>query len=238
MSLEKEIKGIDNTRKCQRNWDLSKDVPQEHIDHWIYLATNSPSKQDESFFDLYVLTDREKINFLCKDHSWGFTMESGKDKVVRNPQIGANVLFCFNKKSDDSDVRNFDEYGNPRDPNSDSFEWSNPFTSIGIASGIVAFSANMMGYRTGYAKCMTYKQTPKESKEVWGETLGIPKAENQLAFCLGIGYPDETLEWNQSKDNNEYLSGGPINWKQNKLEKDFKYYSFSSNPRTIKVIKI
>ena len=72
-NLEAEKKAVDIARRCQRNWDLSKTVPQEHIDHLIYLATHAPSKQDESFFDLYVVTDRDKIDYLCKEHSWGFT---------------------------------------------------------------------------------------------------------------------------------------------------------------------
>ena len=73
-NFEIEKQAVDNARRCQRNWDHSKSIPEEHIDHWIYLATHAPSKQDESFFDLYVLTDREKIDYLYKDHTWGFTL--------------------------------------------------------------------------------------------------------------------------------------------------------------------
>ena len=65
-NFEIEKQAVDNARRCQRNWDHSKSIPEEHIDHWIYLATHAPSKQDESFFDLYVLTDREKIDYLYR----------------------------------------------------------------------------------------------------------------------------------------------------------------------------
>ena len=115
MSIEKEQEAIKHARRCQRNWDLTKTIPQEHIDHWIHLATHAPSKQDESFFDLYVVTDREKIDFLRNEHSWGFTVGGGTDHVVRNPQMGANVMFIFNRKMNEEEIRNFDKVGNTKD---------------------------------------------------------------------------------------------------------------------------
>jgi hypothetical protein len=236
--FNKEKQAIDNARRCQRNWDHSKSIPEEHIDHWIYLATHAPSKQDESFFDLYVLTDREKIDYLYKDHTWGFTLLPGiKDYVGRNPQMNANILFIFNRKIDEEDIRNNEKDGSVRDPNAAS-RWDNAFTSIGIASGIVAFSANMMGYTTGYGKNFGYIEEPKYSQDVWGEVLGVPADENRLTYSLGIGYPNESLEWYQSKDNTEYLTGGPINPKTIKTDKDISYSKYSTLEMDIKVFKI
>ena len=234
-NLEAEKKAVDIARRCQRNWDLSKTVPQEHIDHLIYLATHAPSKQDESFFDLYVVTDRDKIDYLCKEHSWGFTAFPGTDWVVRNPQMGANVLFCFNRKMNEVEVRNFDKFGDVRDPNATS-RWDNAYTSIGIASGIMAFSATMMGYVTGYGKNFGYKEKPDSQKE-WGKVLGVPEDENQLTYSLGIGYPDEDLKWFKTKDK-EYISGGPVNWVQKEFPSQYDYYPFSTRERTIKVVQI
>lgn len=237
--LERERDAIDVARRCQRNWDYSKSIPKEHIEHWIYLATHAPSKQDESFFDLYVLTDREKIDYLMREHSWGFTMiaNAQKDWVVRNTQMGANVLFCYNRKMNVDEVRNFDKFGHVRDPNATS-RWDNAYTSIGISSGIVAFSAANMGYVTGYGKNFGYKEYPRESQDVWGEVLGIPESENRLTYSLGIGFPDENLKWYESKDNDEFLSGGPVKWEQKKLGANYKYYAYSKKQRSIEVHRI
>ena len=237
MSIEKEQEAIKHARRCQRNWDLTKTIPQEHIDHWIHLATHAPSKQDESFFDLYVVTDREKIDFLRNEHSWGFTVGGGTDHVVRNPQMGANVMFVFNRKMNEEEIRNFDKVGNTKDAYASS-RWDNAYCSIGIASGIVAFSANMMGYRTGYGKNFGYKETPTDSQEVWGEVLGIPMEHNRLTYSLGIGYPAEGLEWNESQNNDEYITGGPVDWQQKKMDTNYTYHPFSETKRIIKVIKI
>jgi len=235
--LNKEKSAIDSARRCQRNWDLTRKVPEEHIDHWTYLATHAPSKQDESFFDLYVVTDREKIDFLVREHSWGFTAVDGKDWVVRNTQMGANAMFIFNRKMNEDEVRNFDKFGERRDPNATS-RWDNAYTAIGIASGIIAFSANNMGYKTGYGKNFGYKEMPKMSHDVWCEVLGVPEGEQRLTYSLGIGYPDEDLEWFQSKDNNEYLTGGPVLWEQKELPGNYSYLPYSRLERTIKVFKV
>ena len=236
--LENQKRAIRSARQCQRNWDLTKTVPDEHIDHWIDLATHAPSKQDEAFFDLYVLTDREKIDFLCKEHSWGFTMLPGvNDWVTRNPQMGANVLFIFNRKMPSIEIRNnekdgsFREYNHPHRVN-------NQYTSIGIASGIVTFSANQMGYVTGYGKNFGFIEEPKHSQDVWGEVLGIPKEENHLTYSVGIGYPTEGLLWNESKDNKEFLVGGPVNYEVRTATYDYKYSQYSKTKRDIKVVKI
>lgn len=237
MNLEGEKKAIDIARRCQRNWDLSKPIPNEHIEHWIYLATHAPSKQDESFFDLYVLTNRDKIDYLYKEHSWGFTMLPGvKDWVSRNPQMGANILFCYNRKMP-KDIRNNEKDGSFRvseHPN----RVNNQYTSIGISSGIVAFSAANMGYMTGYGKNFGFIEEPKHSQDIWGEVLGIPKNENNLTYSLGIGYPVEGLNWNESVNNNEYLEGGPINYEIKTISHNHKYSTFSNTERNIKVTRI
>lgn len=238
MSLEDERNAIDHARRCQRNWDLSKPIPNEHIEHWIYLATHAPSKQDESFFDLYVLTDRDKIDYLYKEHSWGFTMLPGvKDWVTRNPQMGANVLFIFNRKMPSSEIRNNEKDGSFREPNHP-HRINNQYTSIGIASGIVAFSASNMGYRTGYGKNFGFIEEPKHSQDVWGEVLGIPKEENHLTYSVGIGYPVEGLAWNESADNKEFLVGGPVDCESRTATCDYRYSQYSKTKRDIKVVKI
>ena len=237
--LERERKAIDVARRCQRNWDYSKSVPEEHIEHWIYLATHAPSKQDESFFDLYVLTDREKIDYLYREHSWGFTMlPEVKDWVSRNPQMSAPVMFIYNMKMNTDEIRNNEKDGSVRDPNAPS-RWNNAYTSVGISSGIVAFSATNMGYNTGYGKNFGFLENP-DSQNVWGNILGIKKENNKLVYSLGIGYGIEELEWNESVDNNEYITNGPLveNAEIKKLPSNYKYSRLSEIKRTIEVHRI
>ena len=43
---------FDITQRAQRNYDLSKSIPQADLDTLIYTAINSPSKQNETHFKL------------------------------------------------------------------------------------------------------------------------------------------------------------------------------------------
>lgn len=237
MSLEDERNAIDHARRCQRNWDFTKPVLEEHIEHWIYLATHAPSKQDESFFDLYVVTDREKLDYLWRHHSYGFTMLPGvTDHVAPNPQMGAPVVFVYNKKMPE-EVRNNNKDGSIADVHI-SPRVANSYASVGISMGIVAQSANLLGYRTGFGKNFDFKESPKDSGHVWGEMLGIPEEENQITYSLGIGYPIEGLPWNESVNNEEYLTGGPVNWKERTAPRSFRYSRYSTLERDIKVTRI
>jgi hypothetical protein len=115
----------------------------------------------------------------------------------------------------------------------------------------VAFSANQMGYSTGYGKNFGYIEEPNNilnqsktwrddnySQDTWAEVLGLDKAYNNLTYSLGIGYPDESLEWYESKDNDEYLEGGPVDYSINKLDHNVVYSKFSTTTRDIKVIRV
>lgn len=237
--FDKERNAIDVARRCQRNWDYNKPVLEEHIEHWIYLATHAPSKQDESFFDLYVITDREKLEFLYRNHTWGFTMLPGaNDYVARNPQMNAPVLFVYNMKVEHLEVRNNNKDGSVRDPNAAS-RWDNAYTSVGISSGIVAFSATNLGYNIGYGKNFGYLEQP-DSQKIWGDTLGIDPEHNRLTYSLGIGYGVEGLDHNESVDNKEFITKGPlcVNAEVKQMRSDYKYSKLSETERTIKVFRI
>ena len=49
------------SKLAQRNWDLTKTIPQEDLDTLIYAAKNSPKKQMETHYSLHVFTHKEKI---------------------------------------------------------------------------------------------------------------------------------------------------------------------------------
>ena len=52
-------KAIIRSQHCQRNWDLSKQIPQDDIDLIVYAASNCPSKQNVSFYNLHAITNRD-----------------------------------------------------------------------------------------------------------------------------------------------------------------------------------
>ena len=56
--MNDEIKNaIDVCKKAQRNYDLNKMVSEKDLETLIYVAANSPSKQNETHFSLRVYTN-------------------------------------------------------------------------------------------------------------------------------------------------------------------------------------
>ena len=57
MDIHKRLKNAStNTNKAQRNYDLTKTIPQEDLNTLIHVAVNSPSKQNETHYSLHVYT--------------------------------------------------------------------------------------------------------------------------------------------------------------------------------------
>lgn len=209
MSLENEKQIIDTIRRCQRNWDHSKSIPIEHIDHWVYIAQHAPSKQDESYFNLYVITNKEKIELLS-NHTWGHTMEVAPGNftgVTRNSQMAANAYFLFTFKLPltnrevKPDGRLYDQTGTEAEERK-----RNGYVAIGIAAGLVAQSAADLGYKTGFnTNHNSHARGGPDQTQVWHETLGISLTEN-IIVGLGIGYPEEGRARNEHNET-EFLVG-------------------------------
>lgn len=208
---DNQKKIVDHVKRCQRNWDHNKIIPQEHIDHWIHIALNSPAKHYEGYFDLHVFTDRNEIEELV-EHTWGHTtVVDPKNNtkqaridvpaILRNPQVNANAYFLFVRKIPETTVR----YNRDGTERSDDYRGGivNGFTSIGMASALVAYSAVELGYRTGFCKNHEHPLHPN-----WLINKLKITEDQEIAFGLGIGFPQEGRTWNRS-DEHEILVGCP-----------------------------
>jgi len=206
MDLNEEKKIIDTIRRCQRNWDLEKTIPEEHINHWIYIAQNSPSKQDEAYYNTYVITNKEKIEFLL-DQTWGHTMKIAPGNftgVTRNTQMGANAYFLFTLKLPPT-VREIWDSGKPYDQDGIDYNvrMKNGHAAVGMVMGLIAQSAARLGYKTGFNTNHGMRGSP--CLKIWHDTLGISDKE-EIAFGVGIGYPQDGRRRNEH-DETEFLVG-------------------------------
>jgi hypothetical protein len=206
--LEKQKQDVLTIRKCQRNWDKEKVFPKSHVEHLLYLATNSPSKQDEIRFGLCVVTNEEIRNKIYDDYVWGYHRH-GND-AGRNTQMGAHVLFIYARIRPSDFNRDTIGIDVTDDENlvSEGFEYRSDINfdrDIGLSMGIVSFAAAQLGYKTGFNTNLYYN---KYTSEDWRELLGIEDESWEPEVVLGIGFPDESLEWYQSRDI-EYLEADP-----------------------------
>ncbi len=187
-SFRKMIKEtIHESQKCQRNWDLNKQIPEEDKNLIIESATNCPSKQNLNYFKLHVIEDREMIEKI-HDNTKGFgPIYSDYDSELReensydenrqeegemytNPQVLGQMLLAFTKNEDPLLQRQKDD------------EWNEDRSmAIGIAAGYVNVVATQLGYSTGCCKCMDSEAV----KEVLGETP---------ILLMGVGIADKTRD--------------------------------------------
>ena len=188
------IKAVDSSQRAQRNYDLSKSIPQDDLETLIYTAVNSPSKQNETHYSLHVYTDQDIIRQIYS-HTKKFTMirdqqdqdESFKvennvfisnhAKSVTNSQIYANVLFAYVEEQ--GDARGVEHRAAKENPNSTAAKVYHEQIaySMGISVGELILAANLLGYKTGICSAMDSKPIRK-----------IVGSKNHVKLLVGVGF--------------------------------------------------
>lgn len=183
-------KVISNSQHCQRNWDLTKTIPQEDIDLIVHALTQCPSKQNIAYYKIHVITDRKIIEDIHDNTSGFINYKTGVSET--NSQTLANLLIVFENEDiierhkTDTVFRNDELYNEDRGGMSAEQKQvlsRDTTMSIGIASGYANFVARMLGYQTGYCACYDGDQVKE-----------ILNAENDISLLLGIGYADSTVD--------------------------------------------
>ena len=188
-----DINFIKSTQHCQRNWDTSRQIPQDHIDLLEAAARYCPSKQNYAFYNVKFITDRELIeqihDITNPGGNRGFgvltdpTQPISPDNMTfyTNPQTLANLLVVFGynvpyaKQESLKDRVGHFEYPFKRDAD----------MAVGIALGYLFFVANSLGYKTGGNACFDVDAL---------RTLLIEDSSYDPAVMIGIGYADDNRD--------------------------------------------
>lgn len=171
-------KAVIRSQHCQRNFDLDQQMPKDDVDLIVHAATNCPAKQNISFYNLFVIQNREIISKLHENSLGAEAYNTEKDHTesVTNSQINANLLLAFQpiEWQDLSDYYKKHEYINQeiykRDQN----------VAVGIAAGYVNLTASMMGYSTGCCNCF--------DKDAAMDILGL---NTDVDLLMGIGFKSQ-----------------------------------------------
>ena len=175
---------IHKSQHCNRNWDLTKNIPQEDINLIVESATQCPSKQNLNFYKTHVITNRDIIEKI-HDHTKGFIIN---DDFYTNSQTIANVLLVFTEdhpKIKRDLIRKFNkETGKWNAVKVDvELDSSNTnidrFMALGVAAGYVSLVSTILGYHTGLCRCFDENALKN-----------ILNGEKTL-LIIGIGYPDD-----------------------------------------------
>lgn len=191
-------KAIIRSQHCQRNWDLSKEIPEEHLEVLKTSVTQSPSLQNVAFYRVHWIQDRETIEKVhaCTHGAPYKNSEDGKKVVDSHPreddhlyemgdttqsQTLANLVVVFEEYFHEEEYfkekRIFNtSYGRKVQHGGDDFD---AVTALGIASGYLNLTASLLGYQTGC--CISFKHSQlKKELNLEGEPLLI----------MGVGFKD------------------------------------------------
>jgi nitroreductase len=175
-------KSIIKSQHCQRNWDLTKSIPDEDIDLMVTAVTQCPSKQNVAFYKTHFITNREIIEAIHAQTS-GFGMNNTYPiEYTTNSQTLANLLVVFEEydfsKAKDPVFRN-DQTAQQHLPKNKETLKRDQEMAVGIAAGYLNLTSNLMGYSTGCCACFN----PDAIVEILGMS-GKP------LLLMGIGYKD------------------------------------------------
>lgn len=213
------LSAIKSTNPCQRNWDLTKQIPDEDIQLMLDSIRYAPTKQNETHYKIYWSTDRSVIQdiysrtkfYAVADESVDMDAngDTSDEYCVTNPQINSNLLVAFCDDWDQSRARArthiiVDDETRKEDLYTHIIKNRIMDIGVGVAIGQLLLTANLLGYRTGC--CSAFRED---------DVLGI---DNTYTKCIvGIGYPnlnmsrrihpdvlnkDISLGWEGSPDDN------------------------------------
>jgi len=202
-------KAIIRSQHCQRNWDLTKEIPEEDLNLMVTAATQCPSKQNVAYYKLHVISNRSVIEAI-HDQTRGFTVNYGSSYKETNSQVLANLLLVF-EESNWADLQTKNQIYR----NEETFNLSHGSVdagtletvnrdknmAVGVAAGYVNLTASLLGYATGCCACFS----PEGIKQV----LGL---ERHPLLLMGIGHKDPLL--NRRVHHNDHSFVFPTKEKQ------------------------
>ena len=183
-------KSIFKSQHCQRNWDLTQEMPEDDLDTLMIAATQCPSKQNIAFYKLHFVTNRDLIERI-HGHTKGFVMEHGetrdKTEYTTNAQVLANLLIVFEEYLDLSKAQDAGRNEQVIDLTNGTAKASDlkliekdRMMAIGVAAGYLNLTASLMGYATGCCTCFMPNEVQKEMN-IKGRPL----------LLMGIGIADK-----------------------------------------------
>ena len=192
-------KAIVKSQHTQRNFDLTKKIPEEGMKIMMNAVTECPSKQNIAYYKVHFIEDRDLIEDI-HSHTRGFVTKKHESGYETNTQVLANLLVLFERHlpndrlSDDSVKRNdqtryFQEHG----------EWEDVVvrdmhTSVGIAAGYLNLTASLLGYRTGCCQCFDSDKLKE-----------VALLEDAPLLLMGVGYHQKGINRRKHHIRDDFL---------------------------------
>lgn len=177
-------KAIIRSQHCQRNWDLSREIPEADLNLFITALTQCPSKQNIAHYKVHAITNRAVIEEI-HNNTRGFGVDFNPANEKTNSQVLANLLVVFEYSpvqinSDYDKYRTYEtlDLANGTDTEKTKYTlMKDCHMAVGVAAGYLNVVASMLGYSTGCCAC--YNNDPIQ------KLLG---ADNEILLMMGVGF--------------------------------------------------
>lgn len=194
-------KAIHRSQHCQRNWDLSKEVPQEDLDLILTSVTQCPSKQNIAHYKVHAITNRDIIEAI-HSNTQGFAVTYTPYVAETNSQVLANLLLVFeaqevNVAGDSIASRNDETRMLTNGGLSDTAAallMRDRHMAVGIAAGYCNMTSALLGYGTGCCACFDGDAIQK--------ILGI---DGEIILMMGVGFKDPNLNRRVHHTNHTFM---------------------------------
>ena len=190
--LIKQLEGaIPPTQWTQRNWDLDKDIDEEHLKLFKLALSHSPSSFNNPYFRVHFIKNRELIEKIY-DYSEGSGPKRNtnpdevnlqEDVSPKQTQILANLLVLFERNSeyfkrhrDEYDTYRGEEFSEYRDRN----------LAVGSAVGYLTLICSLLGYKTGEWIC-------DQVEYICDDIQDLLKLVDKPIMLVGIGYGNDKV---------------------------------------------
>lgn len=167
-------KTIIKSQHCQRNWDLSKEIPDNDLETILYSVTNCPSKQNHAFYKVHAITNRTIIESIHANTN-GFGLPDGN--FTTNSQTLANLLLVF----EEAETSQQHKEKNKLYENGIKTKTRDITMAVGIAAGYANLISSILGYATGYCACFDSEKIKK-----------ILNMDSMPVLIMGIGFEDKS----------------------------------------------
>jgi len=193
---------IIRSQHCQRNWDISKEIPEDDLKLLVTAGTQCPSKQNVAFYQIHYITNRDIIEKI-HNNTKGFVVTlDPTPEYTTNTQTLANLVVVFEKYINLDNANNSLRNDQTRDiiNNSSNKQMAenildgDRLLAVGVAAGYLNLTANMLGYSTGCCSCF--------DRETVRNVLNL---ENDVLLLMGIGFKDSSLNRRVSHVDHSYM---------------------------------
>lgn len=207
-------KAILKSQHCNRNFDLTQNIPEKDFELLKTAVSQCPSKQNICFYSVHFVFNRKVIEEIHKN-TRGFGIDSTNYQT--NSQTLANLLVVF-AEAEVTNKNDFYKYRNEQIKAIDEDALHGKTLEIikrdrdqavGIAAGYLNLTASLLGYVTGCCACFDAENVRK-----------ILGTNNKPLLLMGIGF--KNLHRNR---------------REHHLDKNFIFPSFRKQAISINVIK-